>query len=645
VAAAAREGTERRFPAAWPARAGLSCVLVLALVLRLARIEHSGFLTPYYAAAVRSMSENWHNFLFASFDPEGFLAVDKPPVAFWIQAAWVKLFGFDGLGLRLPQVFEGVAAIGLLYHLVARRFGAGAGLLAALFLAVTPLSIAVDRSNNTDGCLVLTMLLAAWPLLLAAERGRLGWLLLAAVALGIGFNVKMLAAMVVAPAFIAVYWLGAPISRRRRLAHLVAAGLVLGAVSLSWPLLDELTPPDERPYVDSTRENSVLELAIGHNAMDRFIRPAWRRGGFREPQSGAGTGAGAGAAAPRVFGGVPAGPLRLADPRLASQLAWLFPLALAGLALGLRGPRMTLPLDASRQSVAFWSVWVLSCAAVYSSAGGIFQPYYLAPLAPALAALAAIGVTRLRTPASIIAALLVTAAWQAMIVWGIAPLTNLKLWIGAIPVVGALIVCGLLMLGHGRTRAALALGVIALLAAPGAWAIGTILSPSAGGAPIAHLAPAPAPRFAGGAGGRGWAVPENSRLLAFLAEHRGGARWLLATATAREAAPIIARTGAPVMAIGGFIGSIPILTTADLARLVAAGELRYVMLGPDGPGTARPGGASIALHDWILANGRAVAPEAWRADVPQRPVTHGEAQGGRRAPRLYDLAPPHPAGS
>ncbi len=617
----------------WPTLAGLAGIVVLALVLRLVRIEHSGFLTPYYAAAVRSMSLNWHNFLFASFDPEGFLAVDKPPVAFWIQAAWAKLFGFGGIGLRLPQVFEGVAAVGLLHHLVARRFGVGAGLLAALFLAVTPLSIAVDRSNNTDGCLVLTMLLAAWPLSLAAERGRLGWLLLAAAALGVGFNVKMLAAMVVAPAFIAVYWLGAPLSRRRRIGHLVAAGLMLGAVSLSWPLLDALTPPDERPYVDSTRDNSVLELAIGHNAMDRFVRPAWRRGGLRAPQAGAG--------AARARGGVPAGPLRLADPRLASQLAWLFPLAVAGVILGLRGPRLTLPLDASRQSVALWGVWVLSCAIVYSAAGGIFQPYYLAPLAPALAALAAIGVTRLRTPATIIAALLATAAWQAMIVWGIAPLTNMKLWIGAIPVVGALIVCGLLMLGNGRTGTALALGVVALLAAPGAWALGTVLSPGAAGAPIAHLA-AP-PRFAAG---RGLAAPDNARLLAFLAEHRGGARWLLATVTAREAAPIIARTGAPVMAIGGFIGSMPILTTADLARLVAAGELRYVMLGPVGQGAWREGGgqaggASMALRDWILANGRAVAPETWRADAPERPGM----QGGRRAPQLYDLAAPHAAGS
>ena len=57
-----------------------------------------------------------------------------------------------GLSVLVPQVLEGLAAVWLVYHLVQRRFGASAGLLAALFLAVTPVSVAVDRSSNTDSC-------------------------------------------------------------------------------------------------------------------------------------------------------------------------------------------------------------------------------------------------------------------------------------------------------------------------------------------------------------------------------------------------------------------------------------------------------------------------------------------------------------
>src|SRR5947209_1104328 len=39
----------------------------------------------YYPPAVRSMMDNWHNFFFASYDPGGFVTVDKPPVGFWFD--------------------------------------------------------------------------------------------------------------------------------------------------------------------------------------------------------------------------------------------------------------------------------------------------------------------------------------------------------------------------------------------------------------------------------------------------------------------------------------------------------------------------------------------------------------------------------
>jgi 4-amino-4-deoxy-L-arabinose transferase-like glycosyltransferase len=95
----------------------------------------------------------------------------------------------------------GVASVLLTYHLVRRVFGAGAGLLAGLVLAVTPICVAVDRDNLPDSALVLVLLLAAWALTLAAETGRLKPLLLATALVGVGFNTKMLAAFVVLPTF------------------------------------------------------------------------------------------------------------------------------------------------------------------------------------------------------------------------------------------------------------------------------------------------------------------------------------------------------------------------------------------------------------------------------------------------------------
>jgi 4-amino-4-deoxy-L-arabinose transferase-like glycosyltransferase len=144
-------------------------ILVLGARLRAWHLNQPGFGTQYYAAGVMSMLESWHNFFFNSFDPAGFVSIDKPPLAFWLQAASAKILGFSGLSIRLPQVIEGVASIALLYHLVQRRSGRSAGFLAALFLAITPISAAVDRSNNTDSCLVLVLLAAALALSIAAE--------------------------------------------------------------------------------------------------------------------------------------------------------------------------------------------------------------------------------------------------------------------------------------------------------------------------------------------------------------------------------------------------------------------------------------------------------------------------------------------
>src|SRR5919109_4626607 len=191
------------------ARVLQALVLVLAATLRLWRLDQNGFGNEYYAAAVRSMASSAHNFFYAAFDPAGFISVDKPPVALWVQVASVKLLGFHGVALLLPQVLEGVAAVWVLGHLLRRHFGAPAGLLAALLLALTPVSVAIDRSGNTDSALVLVVLLAAWTLLRAAEQGSRSQLVLALALIGLGFNVKMLAAFVVLPTFVAVYLAGA----------------------------------------------------------------------------------------------------------------------------------------------------------------------------------------------------------------------------------------------------------------------------------------------------------------------------------------------------------------------------------------------------------------------------------------------------
>ena len=90
--------------------AWLAAVLVAAAALRLWRLSDNGFGSEYYAAGVRSMMQSVHLFFYAAFDPAGFLSLDKPPVAFWIQALFARMLGFDGWTLHLPQALAGVAS-------------------------------------------------------------------------------------------------------------------------------------------------------------------------------------------------------------------------------------------------------------------------------------------------------------------------------------------------------------------------------------------------------------------------------------------------------------------------------------------------------------------------------------------------------
>src|SRR6202521_2288968 len=259
-------------------RVALGGILLISVVMNFYELGKNGF-GSYYPAAVLSMMDNWHNFFFVAYDPGGFVSIDKPPVGFWLEVASAKLFGFNSVSILLPQALAGVLSVWLLYYLVRRHFGVIAGLLAALALALSPISILTNRNVTIDSTLALVLLVGAWAVLRAAETGRLRWLLLTAFIVGIGFNIKTLEAYLVVPAYGLLYLLAAPHSLRKRIGHLALAGVLLLAISLSWVVAVDLTPASQRPYVGSTQDNSELSLALGYNGIQRLLGGFGR--GFR----------------------------------------------------------------------------------------------------------------------------------------------------------------------------------------------------------------------------------------------------------------------------------------------------------------------------------------------------------------------------
>ena len=106
----------------WLRRIALTAIAALAGLLCAWTVSQDT-LEYYYAAADRSMSMSWHNFIFGAFDPAGTITVDKLPGALWLQALSVRAFGLHTWAIILPQVIEGILTVLVLYRAVTRLAG------------------------------------------------------------------------------------------------------------------------------------------------------------------------------------------------------------------------------------------------------------------------------------------------------------------------------------------------------------------------------------------------------------------------------------------------------------------------------------------------------------------------------------------
>ncbi|MNX37377.1 Undecaprenyl phosphate-alpha-4-amino-4-deoxy-L-arabinose arabinosyl transferase [compost metagenome] len=248
----------------------LILIAVLAAFLNLYGIWNDQYANTYYTTAVASMLHNFHNFFYGSLDSAGSVTVDKPPVTFWIQTVSAYIFGLHGWSVILPQALAGIGSVLLIYFLVKPTFGLASARIAALVMACMPVAVAVSRTNNIDSMLVFTLLLAAWLLFRGIRRNSI-WNLLGAFAMvGVGFNMKMLQAYMVLPAFYLFYVIAAKVSWKRKVSILAGCTAVLVAVSLSWAVTVDSISKDKRPYIGSSETNSVLELAFGYNGVSRL---------------------------------------------------------------------------------------------------------------------------------------------------------------------------------------------------------------------------------------------------------------------------------------------------------------------------------------------------------------------------------------
>jgi len=636
----------------------LGLIVVIAAVLRLYNLSAVGDANTYYTAAVKSMLQSPSNFFFAAAEPGGSVTVDKPPLGLWIQAISAMIFGVSGVSVVLPQAIAGILAVPLLYLLVRRYFGTTAGLISAFVLAVTPVAIAVERNNTMDATLILTLLCAAWAFIRATDTGKLKYLLLGAFLVGLGFNIKMLQAFLPLPAFYGLYLLSANVRLRRKIAHLVLATILLAVVSFSWATIVQLTPAANRPYIGSTQNNNVFELIFGYNGLNRLLGNSVSGGagtnpGGQMPQMPPNTTGTDGNQPPQFAGGPDgqAGPqgaqgggmfqneigtasaLRLVSTPLGNEIGWLLPFGFISLGLLVIGSRVRFPLDNTHKAVVLWGGWFVAAVGFFTVAG-FFHAYYLAMIAPPLAALVGIGLTRLWTlyrKHLLLAGLVSIAACAATLLVQVSIangyVTSLT-WI--IPAAVAMVIGSVLIIVVRKQPRRALLGfacvAIAILWVPTLWSGATTLNTNDMSAlPHAYSGnlnnggpggmPGNNPIVAGNDGGR-MAMPDNMQapagggngpnggisdtMLSYLESHTQDVEYLVAVQSAMTGSPLVIKTGRAVLLMGGFAGSDPVVDGTKLAQLVSEHKLRYVLSGGmGGPGN---GSGSSDVTTWLKNN-------------------------------------------
>ena len=609
-----------------PEHVALGAILALSALLVFGRLSQNGFANVYYSAAVRSMLGSPHNFFFVSADPKGLITVDKPPLALWLQALSAKIFGFAPASLLIPEGICAVLAVALLYRIVAPRFGAVAGLLAAFALAVFPSFVAVGRDNGVDPLLILFMLAACGAALTATERGSLRWLVGSAVLVGLAFNTKSLAAMLCVPGIAVAYLFYAPGSWRRRVAQSAAAGAVGLVVAVAWIAAVQLTPASQRPFIGSTTNNSEIQLLFGYNGFGRVggqqggpgttivkldlkeQKPLWIPGynaplspieqRLRKPTTVYIAESKPTAGRPRAKGPIPFGgsssPVRIFGTGLGDQAGWEVPLGVVGLLVLV--PLVWRRRDRRAAFVVVLGGWMLVELVTLDFSAGIVHPYYASALAPGLAAMLGAGAVAIGALASsrdnnraligyVIAVLVIAATVAVQLVlirreayplWWRIPLILLS--------IAALV--AVLLARRGLGGAAVAAAAALMLVAPMAYSFSVWL------APVYGVFPAAGPYSYAGPGGVGLGPVSTHAfrgLIAFLATHGETSRYPLLAESSDQAAPLIL-LGLPAAAIGGYGASDPALSANGLANLVTSGQARYVLIG--GPYADRGGNSA-----------------------------------------------------
>ena len=292
----------------------------------------------------------------------GIAYLEKAPGPYWLMAASYTIFGVRDWAARLPFALSAIALAFLTASFGAWAFSRRAGLFAGLATTACAGLWLFTRIQIPDVTLTLTIALAMWAFLRteAGERGAWPWLMWAAM--GAGFLLKGLIALVFPLAAAGLYLL---LTRQLFTRNIFArfrvfAGIaIVAAICLPWVVLAMLSNP---PLFDFTMHSGPGEyhgffwFFFFNEHLFRFLNMRW----------------------PRDYNTVPRHLFWLL------HLAWLFPWSVY-LPEALRALPGRAPVDRAAKTRLLAWCWAGFLLAFFTLS--TTQEYYSMPCYPALALL------------------------------------------------------------------------------------------------------------------------------------------------------------------------------------------------------------------------------------------------------------------
>lgn len=220
---------------------------------------------------------------FAEYPGMGDYPNNKPPFTTTIQAASLKIFGYNELALRLPIALLGLATLVLMLYFSKRLFGqVYPGILAGLLLITMEnyVDFHAVRTGDHDAALAFYMLVQVLSFFAYTQQRRTSYLLLFLGATTAAFLTKSLVAFFFFPAFLLylLYKKSLVQYLRTRSTYLALAFLIVLVVGYYW-LMERYIPG----FWDLTRNHTLgrytepLRVDWDRKPFEHYLLRIWEK--------------------------------------------------------------------------------------------------------------------------------------------------------------------------------------------------------------------------------------------------------------------------------------------------------------------------------------------------------------------------------